>query len=368
MTVPQPDVRPQRSGSVPRATRNLIAVTGAASPLGLATVRALLARDPAPRVVGLDPTPAVVSGASWDVVDVRDPGLVDSLEGVDVIVHLATDRVPSTDVEGRRALNVRGTELVLDAATKAEVGRVVLLTSAMVYGAAGDNPGQPPVDAPLHAEPGPGLVGDWLGIERAAAHHRSAGRPPEVVVVRPASLVGPDTAGLMGGLFEAVRVLALRDARCLWQFCHVDDLVAALVAAAIGTVGGSVTVGCEGYLERADVERISGLRSVVLPHTVARVSAQRLHRIGAISSPASDLDYLMHPWVVGAQQLRATGWSARWSNEAALADHIARLGDRVGRGLVVVDRKDATRAATGATIALVGSLVLARAARSSRRS
>jgi nucleoside-diphosphate-sugar epimerase len=173
---------------------------------------------------------------------------------------------------------------------------------------------------------------------------------------------------MLPGLFEAVRILALRDARCLWQFCHVDDLVAALVAAALGQVSGVVTVGCDGYLERADVERLSGLRSVVVPHSVARVTAERLHRIGAIASPASDLEYLMHPWIVGSQQLRATGWTPRWTNERALLDHLERLGDRAGRGLLVLDRKDATRAATGATIALVGSLALARAARAGRRS
>jgi nucleoside-diphosphate-sugar epimerase len=238
----------------------------------------------------------------------------------------------------------------------------------MVYGAARDNPVPLDENAPLHAEPGPGVVGDWLGMERAVAHHGAAQRPPQVTVVRPASMVGPDTHAMMPALFEAVRVLALRDSRCLWQFCHVDDLVAALVAAALGRVSGAVTVGCEGYLERSDIEPLSGLRSVVVPHAVARVTAERLHRVGAIASPASDLEYLMHPWVVGSQQLRAIGWAPRWTNEHALLDHLDRLGDRAGKGLLVVDRKDATRAATGATIALVGSLALARAARAGRRS
>jgi nucleoside-diphosphate-sugar epimerase len=242
----------------------------------------------------------------------------------------------------------------------------VLVTSAMVYGAAAGNPVPLEEHSPLHAEPGSGLVGDWLGMERAAAHHAASGRPPQITVVRPASVVGGQSVALLPGLFEAVRVLALRDARCLWQFCHVEDLVSALVAAAAGTVSGAVTVGCEGYLERDRVEAISGLHSMVVPHALARVTAERLHRVGAIGSPASDLEYLMHPWVVGSQQLRATGWTPRWTNERALADHVERLGDRAGKSLLVVDRKDATRAATGATIALVGSLAIARA-RSGRR-
>jgi nucleoside-diphosphate-sugar epimerase len=167
---------------------------------------------------------------------------------------------------------------------------------------------------------------------------------------------------LLPGLFESVRLLAIRDGTCLWQFCHQDDLLDALVAAATGAVSGAVTVASDGWLEHADIERICGMRSVVLPASVAFATAERLHRVGALSSPASDLLYLQHPWVVGSQRLRATGWSARWTNEAALAEHLDRLGDRVGRSLVVVDRKYATRAAAGAgaTLAVIGSLALAR--------
>jgi hypothetical protein len=57
------------------------------------------------------------------------------------------------------------------------------------------------------------------------------------------------------------------------------------------------------------------------------------------------------------------GWQPAWSNEAALTEHLRSLGDRAGRSLVVVDRKNATRAAAGAgaTLAVIGSLALARA-------
>jgi nucleoside-diphosphate-sugar epimerase len=247
----------------------------------------------------------------------------------------------------------------------------VLLTSAMVYGAHPGNSVPLDEDAPLLGGRPDGLVGDWMAMESAALDRASADGL-EVTVVRPASLVGLINDSLLPGLFEAVRLLAIRDARCHWQFCHTDDAVAALVAAATGEVSGAVTVGADGWLEQAAVEELAGMRSVVLPQSVAMATATRLHRIGALSSPSSDLHYLVHPWVVGAQRLRAAGWTPRWSNEAALTEHLRLLGDRAGRSLVVVDRKDATRAAAGAaagagaTLAVIGSLALARA-RSRRR-
>jgi nucleoside-diphosphate-sugar epimerase len=295
--------------------------------------------------------------------------LTSRLTGIDTVVHLAVDRSPASAADERRALNVHGTDMLLASAAAAGVRRVVLLTSAMVYGAHPANAVPLEEDAPLIPEPDSGLVADWVAMERVALSRPPAEPPLEVTVVRPASLVGPVSDALLPGLFEAVRLLGIRDAECLWQFCHVDDLLDALVAAALGEVTGAVTVGCDGWLSRTEVEAIAGMRSVVLPSSVVFATAQRLHRVGALASPATDLHYLVHPWVVGSQQLRRTGWEPRWTNETALREHLRLLGDRAGRGLVVVDRKEATRAAAGAaagagaTLAVIGSLALARARR-----
>jgi nucleoside-diphosphate-sugar epimerase len=297
------------------------------------------------------------------------PELADELAGVDTVVHLAVDRSTDAPADERRTTNIAGTTLLLDAVQSAGVQRVVLLTSAMVYGAAASNPMPLDEDGPLAAPSSDGLVGDWLAVERLAAARQAVSEGAiEVVSVRPASVIGPVTDPLLPGLFEAVRLLALRDGRCLWQFCHHDDLLDALTAAATGAVAGAVTVGCDGWLEREQVEKLADMRSVVLPASAAFATAERLHRIGALSGPASDLHYLQHPWVVGSQRLRATGWTPRWTNEAVLEEHLDRLGGRAGRGLVAVDRRYATRAAAGAgaTLAVVGSLALARS-RSRRR-
>ena len=76
-----------------------------------------------------------VSGVTWRIVDVRDPALAGRLADVDVIVHTDVDLSPDSDARARRAFNVRGAQTVLTAAAAGGVGRVILVTSAMVYGA-----------------------------------------------------------------------------------------------------------------------------------------------------------------------------------------------------------------------------------------
>jgi nucleoside-diphosphate-sugar epimerase len=357
------------AGSRVRAGRSApaIAVTGARGELGDRLLDRLLTGGETRRVVGIDTTKGDREGVTWRRADVRDPALRSRLSGVDTLVHLATDRRPDSTPSERRAVNVRGTDTVLSAAAAAGVGRVVLVTSAMVYGASAANPVPLREDAPVRADPDLTLVGDWVEMERLAAATARAHPSMRVVVVRPASLVGPLADAMLPRLFEAPRLLAIKDTEAHWQFCHVDDLVEALEWASLGRVDGPVTVGCDGWLAQAEVERISGLRSLVVPASMAFATAERLHRIGVLPSPASELHYLAHPWVVGSQRLRAAGWQARWDNVAALTAHLESLGDRAGRSMPRLQRKDATRAAAGATVALVGTVAIARARAARRR-
>jgi nucleoside-diphosphate-sugar epimerase len=357
------------SGGSVRAGRSAgtVAVTGARGELGGRLLGRLLDSTEFKRVVGIDTGRGDVPGVTWRRADVRDPALRSRLTGVDTLVHLATDRRPDATIAERRAVNVRGTDTLLTAAAAAGVSRVVLVTSAMVYGATATNPVPLPDDAPLRAEPDLTLIGDWVEMERLAAVTARAHPSLQVVVVRPASVVGPAADAMLGRLFEAPRLLAIKDTEAHWQFCHVDDLVTALEWAAAGRVESSFTVGCDGWLGQADVERISGLRSLVVPASMAFATAERLHRIGVLPSPASELHYLAHPWVVGSERLRAAGWKPDWDNEAALRAHLDQLGDRAGRSLPRLQRKDATRAAAGATVALVGTVAIARARAARRR-
>src|SRR5690606_15703025 len=193
---------------------------------------------------------------------------------------------------------------------------VVLCTSAMVYGAHPDNPIPLDEDAPLRARP-EGVVGDLLEIEWLARRAPKAHPGLSVTVVRPAMLVGAGVDTFLTRHFEAARLLVVRGSRPAWQFCHVDDLVSALVFAALGKVTGSVSCACEGYLEQDQVERLLGIPRLELPESLALGAAERLHRLGLTPAPASDLAYVSYPWVVPSTRLREAGWVPVYDNLTA---------------------------------------------------
>ncbi|MDH6575565.1 nucleoside-diphosphate-sugar epimerase [Kitasatospora sp. MAP5-34] len=346
-----------------------VAVTGAAGVLGERVAARLVASPSVRKVLALDDRRGDVPGAQWRVLDVRDPAVAERLAGVDVVVHLAMDLGMETDPRARSAYNVRGAQTVLTAAAAAGVSRVVLCTSAMVYGALPDNEVPLAEDAELRATEEASLVGDLLEIERLARRAPRAHPGLQVTVLRPAVVVGPGVDTVLTRHFEAPRLLVVAGSRPCWQFCHVDDLAAALEYAALGLVEGEVTVGCDGWLEQEDVEALSGIRRMELPAALALGTAARLHRLGLTPAPAGDLAYTMYPWVVSGSRLHEAGWRPVFSNEQVLGELLEQVA---GKHAVAGRRLGGKEAATslgaaGATVALVGTAALVRRARKRRR-
>ncbi len=359
-----PDGRPGGA----RLRRPAVAITGAARGVGHALAQRLAASTRVGRVIAIDDHRGDVAGVTWRVVDVRDPALGGRLDGVDVVVHTDLDLAPDADQRSRRAFNVRGAQTVLTAAAAARVGRVVLVTSAMVYGAQPDNPVPLAESAPLRAQADASVVGDLMEIEQLAQRSPRTNPGTEITVVRPAALVGEGIDTLVTRHFEAPRLLTVKGCAPRWQFCHLDDLTSALELAAAGEVTGKFAVGGDGWLEQQQVEEVSGLHRIELPAALTFGTVQRLHRAGITPAPGTDLHFVVYPWVVDCAALRAAGWRPAFDNLAALE---VLLAERAGRHAVAgrrLDRKDATITAAGATVAVIGTAAIVRRARRRRRS
>jgi nucleoside-diphosphate-sugar epimerase len=349
--------------------RPVVAVTGAAGGLGALLLARLAGNPDVGRVVGIDERRGDLADVTWRVLDVTDPGLARRLGSVDTVVHLDVDLGldgGSRRRAGASSRTVRGTQTVLTAAAASGVRRVVLCTSAMVYGALPDNPVPLDEDAPLRATPDGELLADLLEVERLAARAPRSHPGLQVTVLRPATVVGPDVDSVLTRHFEAPRLLVVRDSTPRWQFCHVDDLAAALELAALGRVEGVVTVACQGWMEQAEVELVSGLRHIELPASLALGAAERLHRLGVIPAPAGELHYVMHPWVVPATRLRQAGWRPTYDNPTALGELLETVRGHHAVAARRVGRRDAAGAA-GAAVAVVGTAALVRRARRRRR-
>jgi nucleoside-diphosphate-sugar epimerase len=370
LSIPDARVRERRADPEGSADQDgpVVAVTGAARGVGHALAVSLATSARVRRVIAIDDHRGEATGVTWRVVDVRDPALAGRLAEVDVLVHTDLDLAPESDRAARRAFNVRGVQTVLTAAAAGRVGLVILVTSAMVYGARPENEVPLPESGPLATDSDGGVVGDLLEIEDLARRSGRTFPGLAITVARPAALVGEDVDTVVTRHFEAPRLLTVKGSAPRWQFCHVDDLVSALELAVTGEVSGAFAVGCDGWLEQDQVAELSGLRSIELPAGFTFGTVQRLHRLGITPLPATDLRYVVYPWVVDCAALRAVGWRPAYDNEAALR---ALLELRSGRHAVAgrrVGGKEAAITAAGAGVAVIGTAAIVRGARRRRKS
>jgi nucleoside-diphosphate-sugar epimerase len=345
-----------------------VAVTDAATPLGDRIVRALLARSATGAaigsVVGLAAERGGADGAQWRLVDLDSPDLATSLRDVDALVHVATSTDLAADLKltarNRRERAIRQIQTVVISAAAAGVGRLVVVTSAMAYGASPANAVPLLEDAPLAADPDEGMVGDLLAVEQILRAAAEVHPGLAITVVRPAALVGPDIDTITTRHFEAPRLLTVKGGSPSWQFCHVVDLAAALVTTVELGLGPVVTVGSAGWMTQSEVEAVSGMIRVELSESMALGIGQRLHRVGILPFPASDLAYAVYPWAISSATLREAGWQPAYDNVTCLVALMESIRGHHGMGGRRLERKDAALGAASAAVALVGTAAIMR--------
>jgi UDP-glucose 4-epimerase len=178
---------------MPKKKETVVLVTGVAGYWGARVAGRLLTRTGL-RVLGLDNQPPAeeIKGLDFVQADVRNPLLEDLLraERVNVVAHLAfveSARPSETAFD----LNVMGTLKLTGACTRAGVRKLVLRSSAMVYGALPSNSAYLTEDDPLQGSRRYGYTRDALEIE--AFCNGVPAQSPDLLVtlLRFPGIVGP---------------------------------------------------------------------------------------------------------------------------------------------------------------------------------
>lgn len=299
-------------------------------------------------------------------------GARDLLAGATVVVLVGHpgDMVGagSRGASERQKAVVAHTQRTLAAARAVGARHLVAISSAAVHGAWPDRPEIRDADAAATFDEASrdGLVGDLLAME--AVLERGARRgSPLITVLRPAALAGAGVDTFVTRHFEAPRLLTVRGARRQWQFVHVDDVASAARFAVEHGLVGPLTVGATDALEPDQVLRAAGMRGIELAATTAFGTAERLHRVGVLPSPAGELAFVVYPWTVASDGLRAAGWEPAWSSAQCLDVLLEGVQGRVAvAGRRLGTRDAAAIGAAGAAVAFVGTAAVWRQARARR--
>jgi nucleoside-diphosphate-sugar epimerase len=331
----------------------VVVVTGAASGLGR-RVAALAAEDPAVgRVIAIDRsalTPAI-PGVESHAIDLTSSDLKTLCDGAATVVHLAEASGPEElEVVGDGAL----ARCVLDAASAVGAQHVVLLSSAIVYGAWANNPVPITEDAPLRPNPGVTAASEKAELERTASEWRDAHPGATVAILRPTVTVAADGNGWLARALARSTSLPVADEEPPAQFLDVDDLAGAVDLARRRRLDGPRNVAPDGWISGDTVRSLAGgPPRVRLPERLALKLARLRWRWRLAPTPPSLLPFTVHPWVIANDRLKADGWEAASSNEEAYVG-----AHRAGPWATLSPRRRQELALGAAGAALVGTVAL----------
>lgn len=241
-----------------------LAVTGATGFIGRRLVAAALDRGWTVRALvrdGKHLSPAAgLTIAPWDALDAA--GTADRLLGADVVCHLAAFIPPDLSdpsfAERCFQVNVLGTLGLLAAAAEAGIARFVHLSSGNAYAPAA---GLVEESHPLYpSRRAPYYLASKVAGEVMVDHWRHAGRLASCIL-RLASVYGPGMPGGVvrtsaGRLRRGQPILLQDGGRHAMDLVFVDDVVAAVLAAAAGEAVGPFNIGSGVRTTTAELARL----------------------------------------------------------------------------------------------------------------
>jgi nucleoside-diphosphate-sugar epimerase len=288
------------------------------------------------------------------VADLTRTDLVPLLANCDVLVHLASD---VQDGQATAHPDAMLTTRVLDAATRSTINHLVVMSSAVVYGAWPDNP--VPMTEAQEPRPNPGFAfaASRLEVEGLARAWRDAQPGRTVTILRPAA--SPAAAGTGGWLAQAVfpsRVDQVLSTLPPLQFVHVDDVASAVMHSVRCRLDGTFNVAPDRWLRGEDAPPLMGVPFSVpatgavweVVSTVVRTVVRPL--LALSPRPDGAIPWSRYPWVVANDRLRATGWQPLSTTEEVL---VARRRPSPVAKLFARRRQEVTIAAVGAAGASV---------------
>jgi UDP-glucose 4-epimerase len=270
------------------------------------------------RVVGVDrrPFPDKPKDVEHVRADVRKARVEEAFRRhpVDAVIHLGIMHDPRVPFSEAHSFNVLGTQKLLDLCIRHGVRKVVVLSSANVYGPLPQNSNFLVEETPLMAADRFSGVRDLIEVDMYAQSF--VWRHPEVetVILRPVNIVGPTVRNAPSNYLRLERPVTVMGFDPMVQLIHEEDVGRALAMALRPGVRGVFNVTGPGEVPLSSILRELGRRPVPVPHFLLRPLLRRLFAAGVVTFPPEELDHLQFLCVVdGSRATREMGWSPRFS-------------------------------------------------------
>jgi UDP-glucose 4-epimerase len=281
-----------------------VLVTGICGRLGKHLARALHRER---RVIGVDRRP--FAGRPKDIqheqLDLRRKKLKDLFRAGDVeaIVHLGIMHDPRASAAEHHSWNVAGFSKLLEYVAQFRIPKLVMLSSANVYGPQPSNPQFLTEDAPLLGGQNFSDIRDLIEIDMLAQSFFWKLPDTETVILRPVHILGT-VHNAPSNFLRKDPILTIMGFDPMLQVVQQAEVVRAIELSLVRGVRGIFNVAGPPPAPLSRVIGILGRQRVTAPHAVARAVLGRMWALRLTSFPAPELDYIRYVCMVDDRRAR----------------------------------------------------------------
>jgi len=296
--------RPALSRNTKRDSRPVVIVTGVAGRLGRELARRLHRNH---RVIGIDRRSAKTLPKDVELhrLDLRSNRTQDLFRSnkVAAVFHMGTVYNPRRDPIADHRTNIVGLQRLLGHIRKYKVPKLIVLSTADVYGPQPENVSFLTEEAPLLAAARFEAIRDLVEVDMASLSFMWQHPGTETVILRPVHVVGTVRNAAMNYLLrDWVPQPAGYDP--MVQLVHHMDVVDALILAQKEGVRGVFNIDGPSAVPVSQVLKHSGKKSIPIPSPLLRVGLSLMWRMRLTRFPPDEVDHIQWPSTVDGTRAR----------------------------------------------------------------
>jgi UDP-glucose 4-epimerase len=293
-----------------------VVVTGVCGRLGRRLVRHLHRQR---RVVGIDrrPFPDRPKDVEHFPIDLRRKKMRDVFRGSNAaaVVHLGIMHDPRTSAEMHHEWNVMGFQKLLEYVALYRIPKLVVLSSANVYGPRPDNPQFLHEESPLLGGAAFSEIRDLIEVDMLAQSFFWKHPETETVILRPVHILG-SVRNAPSNFLRLSVVPTLMGFDPMVQVISEHDVVQAIDLALQPGVRGIFNIAGPEPLPLSRILKMLGRTSVPLPHAMFKAAIDQMFKMRLTAFPAPEIDHIRYVCMVDDARARETlGYAPKSSIE-----------------------------------------------------
>jgi UDP-glucose 4-epimerase len=292
-----------------------VLVTGAAGYIGSLVTKALLGAEDVLKVIAVDRSDIRLARdypgttkLDFHRLDIRSTKLSELIEESrpEVLVHLAAvvSPPPGMGREELHAIDVAGTEKVLEACVRAGVQKVIVTSSGAAYGYHADNAPLLDEDQPLRGNVEFAYSDNKRLVEELLARYRREHPQLRQLIFRPGTILGKSVSNQITALFEKPFVLGLRESATPFVFTYDRDLVQCIQDGTLSDKAGIYNLVSDGVMTLREIAASLGKPFVPAPTAVVETALRVLKRFALTQYGPEQTRFLQYRPVMSNERLK----------------------------------------------------------------